>query len=61
MPTHVSELRSDVRDFPTRTKAIEVGIAVLGMIGLAAILITLSVLLGPADVDMQSMGPLAGP
>jgi hypothetical protein len=61
MPTHVTELRADVANFPTRTSAVEVGIAVLCMIGLAAVLIALSVLLDPAEVDLQSIGPLMGP
>ena len=61
MPTHVSEFHARVRDFPTRTSAVEVAIALLCMIGLAAGLIVLSVLLGPADVDLQGIGPLMGP
>lgn len=61
MPTNVSELRADVRNFPTRTSAVEVVIAVLFMIGLGAALVALSVLLGPAEIDLQNIGPLAGP
>lgn len=61
MPTNVSELRADVRNFPTRTSAGEVAIAVLFMIGLAAGLIALNAVLGPAEIDLQNIGPLVGP